>query len=83
VAEAAVIGVPHPRWGETLRAVVVPADPSRPPTYEDVAAWCQERLASYKKPTSLVLVDALPRNATGKVVKPALRERYGAVVASP
>jgi acyl-CoA synthetase (AMP-forming)/AMP-acid ligase II len=77
VAEAAVIGVPHPRWGETPRAIVVAADPASPPTEDEIVAWCQERLASYKKPTSVVVVDALPRNATGKVVKPALRERYG------
>jgi acyl-CoA synthetase (AMP-forming)/AMP-acid ligase II len=77
VAEAAVIGVPHPRWGETPRAVVVAADPAAPPTEDEVIAWCRERLASYKKPTSVVVVDALPRNATGKVVKPALREQYG------
>jgi acyl-CoA synthetase (AMP-forming)/AMP-acid ligase II len=78
VAEAAVIGVPHPRWGETPRAVVVAADPASPPTEDEIVAWCRERLASYKKPTSVVVVDALPRNATGKVVKPALREQYGA-----
>jgi fatty-acyl-CoA synthase len=57
---------------------VVAADPLSPPTEDQIIAWCRERLASYKKPTSVVVVDALPRNATGKVVKPALRERYGA-----
>jgi fatty-acyl-CoA synthase len=78
VAEAAVIGVPHPRWGETPRAVVVAADPVSPPMEDEIIAWCRERLASYKKPTSVIVVDALPRNATGKVVKPALRDQYGA-----
>jgi fatty-acyl-CoA synthase len=77
VAEAAVIGVAHQRWGETPRAIVVPADPTAPPTEDEIIAWCRERLASYKKPTSVLVIDALPRNATGKVVKPALRERYG------
>jgi fatty-acyl-CoA synthase len=77
VAEAAVIGVPHPRWGETPLAVVVAADPASPPTEDEIVAWCRQRLASYKKPTSVIVVDALPRNATGKVVKPALRELYG------
>jgi fatty-acyl-CoA synthase len=77
VAEAAVIGVPHPRWGETPRAVVVAVDPASPPTEDEIVAWCRERLASYKKPTSVIVVDALPRNATGKVVKPALREQHG------
>jgi acyl-CoA synthetase (AMP-forming)/AMP-acid ligase II len=77
IAEASVIGVLHPRWGETPRAILVPADPARPPTQEEIVGWCQSRLASYKKPTSIVLVDRLPRNATGKVVKPVLRERFG------
>ena len=76
VAEVAVIGVPHERWGETPLAVVVPADPAAPPTSDEIVAWCRERLASYKKPSGVVVVDALPRNATGKVLKPALRERY-------
>jgi fatty-acyl-CoA synthase len=78
VAEAAVVGVAHPRWGETPRAVVVAADPASPPTEDEIIAWCRERLASYKKPTSVIVIEALPRNATGKVVKPALREKYGA-----
>jgi acyl-CoA synthetase (AMP-forming)/AMP-acid ligase II len=77
IAEAAVIGVLHPRWGETPRAILVPADPARPPTREEIVGWCQPRLASFKKPTSIVFVDQLPRNATGKVVKPVLRERFG------
>jgi fatty-acyl-CoA synthase len=69
--------VPHPRWGETPSAVVVAADPASPPT-EDEIAWCRDRLASYKKPTSVTVVDALPRNATGQVVKPTLREQFRA-----
>ncbi len=77
IAEASVIGVPHPRWGETPRAILVPLDPAAPPAQGDITAWCQSRLASYKKPTSIVVVDQLPRNATGKVVKPVLRERFG------
>jgi acyl-CoA synthetase (AMP-forming)/AMP-acid ligase II len=77
IAEASVIGIPHPRWGETPLAVIVPVDPGRPPTLEEVTAWCQPRLASYKKPTSIVIAETLPRNATGKVVKPALRQRFG------
>lgn len=76
VAEVAVIGTPDARWGETPLAVVVPADPARPPFLEDLVEHCRSRIASYKKPTGLVLVDALPRNAAGKVVKPELRERY-------
>jgi len=77
VADVALIGVAHPTWGETPRAVVVAADPARPPEEAELIAWCRERLASYKKPTSVVVVDALPRNAGGKVVKPELRRLYG------
>ncbi len=77
VAEVAVIGAPDEQWGETPVAVVVAADPGHPPTLEDLVEHCRERLASYKKPTVLMVVDALPRNAAGKVVKPELRQRFG------
>ena len=74
VAEVAVVGVPHERWVETPRAVVVPADPADPPTLEEIVEHCRTRLASYKKPTSLRVVDALPRTASGKVQKFRLRD---------
>jgi acyl-CoA synthetase (AMP-forming)/AMP-acid ligase II len=77
VAEVAVIGVPHPRWVETPRAVVVPVDPGDPPSLDELTEHCRQRLASYKKPTSVVLVDALPRNASGKVQKFRLRAEHG------
>ena len=77
VADVSVIGVPDDVWGETPRAVVVPVDPDRPPPAAELMTWCKEHLASYKKPTSVVYVDHLPVNAAGKVLKPALRERYG------
>jgi fatty-acyl-CoA synthase len=77
VEEVAVIGVPHSKWGETPRAVIVPADPHQPPDPEQIIDWCRTRLASYKKPTSVVVVPALPRNASGKVLKTVLRERFG------
>jgi fatty-acyl-CoA synthase len=74
VADVAVVAAPHERWGETPVAVVVAADPAAPPTLDDLADWCRTRLASYKKPTQLLLLDALPRNASGKVLKPVLRQ---------
>ncbi|MFJ9122992.1 AMP-binding protein [Streptomyces sp. NPDC102340] len=74
VAEVAVVGVPHPEWVETPRAYVVPKDPADPPTEADITGHCRERLASYKKPTSVVVIEALPRNAAGKVLKVRLRE---------
>jgi len=76
VKEVAVIGVPHPKWVETPCAVVVPVAADDPPSEEEIIAHCKERLASYKKPTSVVLADALPRNASGKVLKTALRAQY-------
>ena len=73
VAEVAVVGVPHERWGETPCAVIVPADPARPPRLDEVVAHCATRLASYKKPTAVRVISALPRNANGKVQKFRLR----------
>ncbi len=78
IAEAAVIGVPDPKWGETPLAVIVPRDPADPPTDEEIESHCREHLAAYKRPRRVAIVDALPRNASGKVLKTVLRERYGA-----
>jgi fatty-acyl-CoA synthase len=77
VADVAVIGAKHERWGETPIAVIVPADPAAPPALDDLTDWARGKLASYKKPTSLVIVAELPRNAAGKVLKHQLRASYG------
>jgi fatty-acyl-CoA synthase len=76
VADIAIIGAKHERWGETPIAIVVPADPGVPPALDDLTTWSREKLASYKKPTAIVILDQLPRNAAGKVLKNELRTRY-------
>jgi fatty-acyl-CoA synthase len=76
VREVAIIGIPHEKWVETPLAVIAPHDASDPPDEADLIEWCRDRLASYKKPTRVVIVEALPRNASGKVLKFQLRETY-------
>jgi fatty-acyl-CoA synthase len=78
IADVALVGIPHPRWGETPLAVLVPADPADPPTAEEVQQFSRAHLASYKCPREIALVEALPRNASGKVLKTALRTAYAA-----
>jgi O-succinylbenzoate-CoA ligase len=74
VVEVAVIGQPSPRWGESPCAVVVPADPQVDAA--DLLAWVGERVAGFKRPRRVEVVDALPRNAAGKVLKHELRRRF-------
>ena len=76
VAEGGVIGVSDVKWGESVRAVVVPK-PGRKPTLQEIVAFCEPRLAAYKHPKSIVLVDELPKNALGKILHKILREKYG------
>ncbi|GAB19254.1 putative fatty-acid--CoA ligase [Gordonia effusa NBRC 100432] len=76
IAEAAVIGRAHEKWGEVPVAVVVVAD-GGDLTIADIEPYLNENLARYKHPKEIVIVDELPRNAGGKVVKPTLRNSYG------
>jgi len=76
VAEAALIGVPHERWGEVGRAIVV-LSPGAALGEEELQAFCRERLARYKVPKSVVFIDAMPTTGAGKIDKKALIETYG------
>jgi fatty-acyl-CoA synthase len=75
VHEIAVIGLAHPKWGEAGCAVVAPKT-GMTVTLDEIAAHCGGRLARFKQPVRLEIVDALPRNATGKVLKFELRGRF-------
>jgi fatty-acyl-CoA synthase len=85
VAEVALIGVPDPRYGETPLAVIAPRDPANPPTAADIEEFCRQQLAAYKRPRDIAIVDALPRNPSGKVLKTQLRAAHGGagIVAAP
>lgn len=75
VAQAAVIGVPHVRWGEAIHALVV-LKPGAEASSDELIAFASERLAAFKKPRSLDVVDELPVSAMGKILKKELRARY-------
>jgi fatty-acyl-CoA synthase len=76
VGEIAVVGLPHERWIEAIAAVVVPRDGTTVDAGE-LIAFAKERLAPHKVPKSVHLVDALPKNPSGKLLKRELRQRFG------
>jgi acyl-CoA synthetase (AMP-forming)/AMP-acid ligase II len=75
VAKAVVIGLPHPRWGEAVTAVVIRA-PARDDTPAELIAHCRSVLAGYETPKEVVFVEELPETVGGKVLKYRLRAGY-------
>jgi len=82
IAECAVIGVPHPRWGQTPVAVVVKTD-GVALGEEEVIGFAREHLASYKKPTKVVFVEEIPRTMGGKVARGQVRALVGNLLPGP
>ncbi|MEJ5347948.1 MAG: acyl-CoA synthetase [Desulfosoma sp.] len=75
VSEVAVIGVPHPKWIEAVTAIVVPKA-GETITEEEIVALCKKELAGFKVPKAVVVVEALPKTPTGKILKRDLRRHY-------
>src|ERR1700691_5859148 len=77
VDKAVVIGLPHPRWGEAVTAMVV-RSPGSEPTREEIITFCRANLAGYETPKGVIFVDALPETVGGKVLKYKLRVTFAA-----
>jgi acyl-CoA synthetase (AMP-forming)/AMP-acid ligase II len=75
LADVAVIGVPDDKWGESVKALVV-AKPGAPENPDSIIAWARERVAAYKVPKTVDFVKAIPRNASGKILRRELRTPY-------
>ena len=75
IAEAAVIGVPHPKWAERPLACVVPA-PGESPTPEEIMAYLEDKVAKWQLPDEIVFIDEVPKTSVGKFSKKTLRDEY-------
>jgi acyl-CoA synthetase (AMP-forming)/AMP-acid ligase II len=82
VGQVAVIGIPDARLGEVGMAFVIPR-PGTTPDPEEIIAWCRKEMANYKVPRAVEIVEGLPLNASGKVLKFQLRERAAGRAATP
>ncbi len=80
VFEAAVVGLPHAKWGEAVTAVVIPKE-GQVPSEEEIIARCAERLAPFKKPKAVLFIrpEEMPRSGSGKILHRVLRERFGGI----
>ncbi|MEV6650799.1 AMP-binding protein [Streptomyces sp. NPDC051219] len=76
IADVQVVGIPDERYGEEILACVIPRDPADPPTLGELTAYCTGRLAHYKIPRGLQILESFPMTVSGKVRKIELRERY-------
>jgi bile acid-coenzyme A ligase len=77
IADVVVVGLRDPEWGRRVHAIIEPADPAAPPTNEEIIAYAKSRLAAYKVPKSIELVDAIPRSEATKVNRGRLVEARG------
>ena len=68
IREAAVLGVPHPEWGEEVGAAIV-LEPGEEVAAEEISAWVRERIAAYKYPRVVWFMEELPKGPTGKILK--------------
>ncbi|MFJ3804258.1 AMP-binding protein [Streptomyces sp. NPDC090088] len=78
IRDVQVVGVPHERYGEEVLACVIPLDPADPLTLEELRAFCEGRLAHYKVPSRIQILEDFPMTVSGKVRKIELRELYSA-----
>jgi acyl-CoA synthetase (AMP-forming)/AMP-acid ligase II len=78
VLDAAVVGLPHEKWGEAVTAFVIPKDPDNPPGEKEILDFCRGKVAGYKRPKAAYFVsqEEMPRTGSGKVLHRILRERY-------
>jgi fatty-acyl-CoA synthase len=75
VSDVGVIGYPHEKWGEAVKAIVV-AQQGQTLTEEELIEWCQGKIGKFKIPKSVVITDAIPRTPTGKILKTELRKKF-------